>query len=279
MKNLLSIKGLTKNDIYQIYEIADHIDDYKDVLSSKHIVLFFPDNSVRTLISFETAVARLGGKVIRFPATALDKGEKIEDVAKYMDNWVDGVVVRHRSDEFLKELSENVSSYVINAMSASAHPCEILSDLYAFIKRGVDIENDTFVFVGPSGNIGNSYFEASKILGYHFVQVCNKGDEIAGAHVLYVLSEVVKDADVLLTDSLGEAQRENYKKFMIDEEVMKMVKGNVLVNPCPPLHRGFEVSESVIRSEAFVGFEFKACLETVQAAIIVYLEKQRAEMK
>ena len=277
MKSLLSIKGLTQSDINQIFDIADNIDDYSNILSSKNIVTFFPDTSVRTQISFEVAIARLGGKVIHFPSTALDRGEEIKDIAGYVDNWVDGVVVRHSSDDYMRELAENVSSYVINAMSKQAHPCEILSDLYAFKKLGIDITNDVFVFIGPAGNIGNSYYEASKILGYKFVQVCIKGDEIKGAIVVYDVNEVISSADVLLTDSLGEVQREKYESLIVDENLIKNAKKEVVLNPCPPIHRGYEVSESVIDSDIFVGYEFKAYLEVVQAAIIVFLEKHRAE--
>lgn len=277
MKNLLSIKGLKMSDVDQIFDIADNIAKYKDVLSSKNIVVFFPDTSVRTFISFETAITGLGGKVIRFPATALDRGEEIRDIAGYMNNWVDGVVVRHSSDEYMKEMADNFSSFVINAMSKNAHPCEILSDLYAFKKCGINIKEDSFIFVGPKGNIGNSYFEASKILGFRFIQVCLKGDEIDGADVSYELYDVIQEADVILTDSLDEAKRKEYKKFIIDDEVIKKAKDTVLVNPCPPLHRGFEVAESVVNSKGFVGYKFKAYLEVVQAAIIVFLENNRAE--
>ena len=279
MKSFLSIKGLKKTEIERIFEIADNIEVYKDILSSKTIVTFFSDTSVRTRISFETAIRRLGGNVVQFPSSALDKGEPMKDIAGYVDNWCDGIVVRHSSDELIKQLAESTSAYVINAMSKQAHPCEILSDLYAFKKLGIDINGDTFVFIGPRGNIGHSYYEASKILGYKFVQVCIKGDEISGADIAYEIDDVIGSAEVILADSLGEAQRETYKKFIIDEKMLSKAKDSVLVNPCPPLHRGYEVSDAVINSKYFVGYEFKATLETIQAAILVFLEKSKDEEK
>lgn len=271
MKCLLKIRDLTESDVNKIFDIADNIESYKESLKGKKIAMFFPDTSVRTLTTFETAVKKLGGDFIMFPSNALDKEEPMKDVAGYMNNWVDGMVVRHGNDLLQEELAQNIKSFYINAMSKSSHPCEILADLYALRKRNIDIKNSKFVFVGPAGNIGNSYYEASVILGYSFVQVCKHGDEIEGATVNYECYKAFKDADIILTDSLGKEQRIIYQDFIINDEKVKYMKKGVMINPCPPFHRGYEISETVLDSDLFVGYDFKAALEGVQSAIILFL--------
>ncbi len=273
MKSLLKISDLTESDINKIFDIADNIENYRELLKNKRIAMFFPDTSIRTLTTFEIAVKKLGGDFIMFPSVALDKGEAMRDVAGYMNNWVDGMIVRHGSDLFQEELAENIESFYINAMSESSHPCEILADLYAFNKRNVDLKNGKFVFVGTNGNIGNSYYEASNILGYSFVQVCKHGDEIEGAAVNYELYDVLKEVDVVLIDSLGKEERKLYRDFIIDEKVLKHMKEGVMINPCPPFHRGYEISDTVLDSTAFVGYDFKSALEEIQSAIIVFLQE------
>ncbi len=135
MKYLLKINDLTEHDVNKIFDIADHIETYKEFLKDKRIAMFFPDTSIRTLITFEIAVKKLGGDFIMFPSTALDKEEAMKDVAGYMNNWVDGMIVRHGNDLFQEELAQNSNSFYINAMSESSHPCEILADLYALKKE------------------------------------------------------------------------------------------------------------------------------------------------
>ncbi|GFI29179.1 ornithine carbamoyltransferase, anabolic [Lachnospiraceae bacterium] len=275
MKDLLRISNLSKKNIYEIFSIAAQIELYKNSFQGKHFVLFFPDSSIRTMITFEAAINFLGGNIVRFPSTVLDKEESIEDVVGYMNNWVDGIIVRHNSDECMRQIANYSFSPVINAMSGSSHPCEILADFYSFQKLIPDFEQKRYVFVGPSGNIGNSYYEASKILGYSFLQVCKEGYEISGAKAVYNLKDAVKDADIILTDSLGKETREIFKDLIINDDILRLAPPGVLVNPCPPIHRGYEVSESILHRPSFVGYEFKASLKIIQTAIIVFLEREK----
>ena len=86
MKDLLRISNLSKKNIYEIFSIAAQIELYKNSFQGKHFVLFFPDSSIRTMITFEAAINFLGGNIVRFPSTVLDKEESIEDVVGYMNN-------------------------------------------------------------------------------------------------------------------------------------------------------------------------------------------------
>ena len=107
MKNkLVFLEDFSKEEIYEIFKRADKFveNDYiGEPLQGKTVVLFFPESSIRTRVTFEKGIQELGGKTILFPPSALDKKEKIEDVMGYLENWVDAVVVRHSDIEVVKK--------------------------------------------------------------------------------------------------------------------------------------------------------------------------------
>ncbi len=107
MRNLVDLLSLNKEDIFEIFRIADEIQEgkFKDILKGKSIVLFFPTTSIRTRVTFEKGIYLLGGQPILFPTETLDKKEKLEDVCGYLNNWADEIIVRHRNIDVLKELA------------------------------------------------------------------------------------------------------------------------------------------------------------------------------
>ena len=90
------------------------------------MILFFPSTSLRTRVTFENGIDLLGGQSILFPTETLDKKEKLEDVCGYLNNWADGIIVRHRNLDVVKELAQYSTIPVINAMTDWNHPCEII---------------------------------------------------------------------------------------------------------------------------------------------------------
>ncbi|MGB8453703.1 MAG: hypothetical protein WCD89_15435 [Anaerocolumna sp.] len=133
MRNLIELKDLTREEIFQVFELADRIrqSEYSHFLSGKTVVLFFPGSSIRTRVTYEKGINLLGGHTILFDSDALEKKEMIEDVIGYLNNWADAIVVRHSDIELVKEISKYAKIPVINAMTKANHPCEILADLYA----------------------------------------------------------------------------------------------------------------------------------------------------
>ncbi|MCK4257384.1 MAG: hypothetical protein KAX49_00305 [Halanaerobiales bacterium] len=133
--NLLKIDSLTENQINNIFKLAENLKLHGKVnyLKEKTFLLFFPETSIRTKITFEKGIKDLGGNCILFPPETLDKREKIEDVAKYIENWVDGIIIRHPEYSKLEEMAKYCSIPVINAMTSTNHPCEILSDILSDI--------------------------------------------------------------------------------------------------------------------------------------------------
>lgn len=242
-----------------------------DWLKRKTIVLFFPESSIRTRVSFEKGIKMLGGDTILFPPETLDKKEDIKDVIRYLENWADMVIVRHKNLSLIEYMAEHSHIPIINAMTAVNHPCEILTDLYSLSKKYVDFSEKKYLFVGPNGNIGNTWKEASDVIGFDFTQCCPKGYEIEGASICYNIDKAVVGKDIICTDSIPSAAKTDFKGYQITLERLKYANVGACLNPCPPFFRGEEVSADAIDSKYFVGYAFKKSLIEVQQAIICYL--------
>lgn len=274
MKHFIHLSDFSKQEIKHIFELADKINaDYGNTkpLKGKTIVLFFPESSIRTRVSFEKGIQMFGGNTILFPPTALDKREDIRDVIGYLENWADMVIVRHNDLSLLEYMAEHSHIPIVNAMTSVNHPCEILTDLYALSKKYTDFCQKEYLFIGEKGNIGNTWKAAAELLGFQFTQCCPKGYEIEGAHVCYDLEEAIVQKDIICTDSIPSSAKDDFKDYQITLEHLKHAKEGACLNPCPPFFRGEEVSADAIDSEYFVGYAFKKHLLEVQQAIICYL--------
>lgn len=272
MRNLIHLKDMNKADLIQIFSLAEKLQagDFQNQLFGKTIVLFFSSTSLRTRITFEKGIHLLGGQPILFPSDTLDKKEKLEDVIGYLNNWADAIVVRHHDINLLNEMAEYAKVPIINAMTQSNHPCEIISDLYALSKMREDYLNAQYLYIGPNSNIGRNWKEASDLLGLSFTQCCPIGYEIENAQVEYALSKAIIEKDIILTDSLGADQLQDFKDYQVTLELLGKANKNAIYNPCPPFYRGEEVAADVIDSKYFVGYEFKKTLLEVQQAILLF---------
>ena len=241
------------------------------ILSGKTIILFFPDSSIRTRVTFEKGIQELGATTILFPPESLDKKEEIKDVVGYLEQFADAIIVRHHNFRLVKDMAEYSHIPVINAMTSENHPCEILTDLYSLSKIRTDFTKDKFLFVGAKGNIGNTWKAAADIFGFDFTHCCPKGCEINGAEISYHLIEAIQGKDVICTDSIPSNLKKQFEGYMVTKKLMDMANEGAVLNPCPPFFRGEEISADVINSDYFVGYEFKKNLVTVQQAILIFL--------
>ncbi|PZD97706.1 ornithine carbamoyltransferase [Paenibacillus sambharensis] len=276
--HLLNISELSQDRITELFHLTDKLKHKKlkeKILEGRTFILFFPESSIRTRTTFEKGINDLGGECILFPPESLDKKEELSDVMKYLNNWADGVIIRHSDFDKMNELSQHALVPIINAMSSQGHPCEILSDLYSIREIRPDFSNLTYTFVGPRGNIVTSWAEISKVLNLKFQHVCAAGNRIyddnENYHYSTELEAILSRSDVVLTDSLPtDYQTDEYLlKYQINLDRMRLTKQGAVLNPCPPFFRGQEVSEDVIDSDYFVGHGFKKNLLYVQQAIIL----------
>ena len=272
MKNLIRLTDYHEKDIADIFNIADEVslDNYKNILKGKSVVLFLPNSSIRTRVTFEKGIYLLGGQPILFPTETLDKKEDLKDVCGYLNNWADMVIVRHRYINVIEKMAQYLSVPIINAMTDINHPCEALADMYALSKIRKNFVNDKFLFCGSKGNIGLAWKEAATVMGFSLEQCCGNGYEIEGLVSYSNIYDAIIGKDIVCTDSLPAHILNDSKECMVTLEAMKKANKGAVLNPCPPFYRGEEVSADVIDSDYFVGYKFKQHLLSVQQAIMIY---------
>lgn len=272
MKNLIRLTDYKAKDVYEIFDIADEIiqGKYKDILNGKTVVLFFPNSSIRTRVTFEKGIRLLGGQAVLFPSDTLDKRENSKDVIGYLNNWADVIVVRHKDIAMLETMSQYSKVPVINALTAINHPCEMLADMYALSKIRKDFTKDKYLFCGLKGNIGLAWKEAADVMGFELSQCCADGYEMEGVPVYHNIVDAIIGKDIVCTDSLPSDVLEKSSGCQVTKAVMEKANKGAVLNPCPPFYRGEEVSGEVIDSEYFVGYEFKKYLLEIQQAVIIY---------
>ncbi|QMV44670.1 ornithine carbamoyltransferase [Cohnella cholangitidis] len=280
--HLTSIEHLSENQLLDIYAIADQLKSKPDEarLRGKTFVLFFPDSSIRTRLTFEKGIHDLGGRGVLFPPETLNKREALEDVIRYIQNWADGVIVRHSDYRIVQELARYSAIPIINAMTSTNHPCEIMTDLYTISTLREDFRSLAYTFVGHAGNISRSWMEIAKVMDLKFNHVCVQGQRLSpdsrNYHFHTELEPILASSDVVLTDSLPDSLRtkEYYDRYQITLERMQSAKQAALLNPCPPFYRNEEVSEDAIESDYFVGHSFKRDLLYIQQAVMIYCCEQ-----
>lgn len=272
MKNFISLTDFEKEDIFEIFGIADEVNEgkYCDILKGKSVVLFFPASSIRTRVTFEKGIYLLGGQPILFPTETLDKKEDLEDVCGYLNNWADLIVVRHKDVELIRKMARFSKVPVINAMTDVNHPCEVVSDMYALSKIREDFTKDKFLFCGKNGNIGKAWKEAADVMGFDLEQCCGKDYELEGIKTYDNINDAIAGKDIVCTDSLPESILGDFKNCQVTLDAMNLANKGAVLNPCPPFYRGEEVSADAISSEYFVGYEFKKHLLNVQQAVLIY---------
>lgn len=279
--HLVNFSNLSKESVEEIFDIADCLKNeperYSQILNGKRFILFFPDGSIRTRVTFECGIQALGGVPILFPPAALDKKEALCDVLGYVHNWADAVIVRHSDHNKVLSMATQTDVPIINGMTSENHPCEILSDLYTFKERCECYSEKTYTFVGESGNISKTWVEAANVMGLKFNHVFYESERIKekdDEHYLFstTLDGIMEKSNIVLTDPIPESMRtpEYISRYQITLERMHQTPEGSLLNPCPPFYRGAEVSEQVIQSPYFVGYDFKKNLLVIQQAVLLY---------
>lgn len=294
MKHLLSLRDITREEIVNLLDFADEVKEkYKKgiefkPLAGKTVITSFPPTSLRTRVSFEMGIFQLGAQSINM-VIDFDGREPVEDKIGHLNCWIDYLVIRHPVQDRIEEISELAEFHVVNAMSKRCHPCEILADLQTIRELRGNLSSLKFVFVGEGANISNTWFDAASKLDLNLTQVCPEGYEADNEILEYAvknskgqvkvthdIAEGIKGADIILTDGwpVKEEDGEVFRKFLpyqIDNEKMKMAGKECLLNPCPPFTRGHEITEEVIKSKYFIGYNAKENLLHMQKAVLSIL--------
>ena len=249
-------------------------------LEGRHIALLFEKPSLRTRSTFQIAVRELGGDAIEPPAeVALGGRETIADVAKNLERWVFGAVIRTFAQARLEAFAAAVPGLrVVNALTDEEHPCQALADCLTMIEKWGDLRGRTIAFVGDGNNVAASLAHAASMLGATVRVVSPKGFELpqhvrdevkavarfgGGVEVTNDPVAGVAGADAVYTDvwaSMGQesetqARSVIFAPFQVNAALMAKAAPGALFMHCLPAHRGDEVTDAVIDSPASVVFD------------------------
>ena len=267
------------------------------VLSVLTGVMIFEKQSLRTRVSFETAINELGGHAINLDSGMVGIGsrETIADVARNLERWVHLIVFRTYSQDRLQELASYANPPVINALTDSYHPCQALAFGQTLLERTGGKPQGPVVFVGDGNNVCGSIMILCASLGYDFRVACAPGyeppealvatcwerAEASGAaiEISHVPAEAVDGAGAIYTDvwasmgQEGEAKQRarDFEGFQINAEMISRAPSGVLVSHCLPAHRGEEITDEVLDSPQCAAFDEAENRLHVQKAIISYL--------
>jgi ornithine carbamoyltransferase len=237
-------------------------------LAGKSLGLIFNKPSTRTRISFEAAAIQLGGTAIFMSTgdTQISRNEPIEDTAKVLSRYLDGVAIRTYSQEFIEKFAEAAEIPVINALTDMHHPCQVLSDLLTVIEKKGDYHKLKIAWVGDGNNMAHSWINAAAVLGFNLSLACPRGYE-PDAEILRRANErnsrislctdpfeTVKGADVINTDvwaSMGQEaeqtkRRSEFSDYQVNAKLLSAAADDAILMHCLPAHRGEEVSADVL---------------------------------
>ena len=273
-KHLLSIDDLEPADLLGLVQRAAELkagwhNGYRPrPLADKTVALIFQKASTRTRVSFEVGTSQLGGTSLFMTDrdSQLGRSEPLRDTARVLSRYVDAMVVRTFGQEILSELAAYASIPVINALSDSSHPCQVLSDLLTVREQRGRIEGLAYAWIGDGNNMAHSWLEAAAQLKLELRLACPEGFDPdpgivsharqRGASILLTRDprEAAAGAQVISTDvwaSMGQeddaTRRQGlFEGFSVDAGLLSLAAKDAMVLHCLPAHRGEEISDEVL---------------------------------
>ncbi|QUC64107.1 ornithine carbamoyltransferase [Nitrosopumilus sp. K4] len=270
-KNLLTLAELSPKEFAQLIDLSIKLKKElkkgnKPVLKNKTLAMIFQKPSTRTRVSFEVGMFQLGGYAINLSSddTQLSRGESVEDTAKTLSRYTNCIMARVYDHDLLEKLSEHATVPVINGLSDTFHPCQILADFVTIKEKKGKIKNLKIAWIGDGNNVCNSMIIGCALAGSDISVATPKGFEPdktvvneANKSIKVVLTtdpiKAVSNADVVVTDTFTSIHNRDPKrtkkflpKYQVNSALMKKAKKNSIFMHCLPAKRGSEVTASVI---------------------------------
>ena len=295
--DLLTLNELESKEINNIIDLAIDLKKEqkkgkeKPLLQNKTLAMIFEKPSTRTRVSFETGMFQLGGHALTLSPNdlQLSRGESIADTAKTLSRYVNVVMARVYDHKSLETFARNSSIPVINGLSDSFHPCQILADLMTIKEHKKNLKKIKIAWIGDGNNVCNSLILGCAKLkiklsvaipdGYEpDFDVIKEGKDAEILEVSDNPEVAVKDADVVMTDtfvSIHNANSDRIKKFLpkfqVNQSLMNKAKKDAIFMHCLPAKRDQEVTSDVIDGSQSVVWDEAENRLHVQKALLVHL--------
>ncbi|MCJ8352136.1 ornithine carbamoyltransferase [Moritella sp.] len=301
MENLLSVKDLSKQQILDLLALAKAMKanpaEYSQALAGKSIVTIYEKPSLRTRVTFDIGIHKLGGHAVYLDAQngAIGERETVKDFAANISRWADAIVARVVSHKTLEGLVEHGSVPVVNSLCDLYHPCQALADFLTISEHYEDVSKVKLAYVGEGNNVTHSLMLTGAILGAEVTAVCPRGSspdaqivkqamalaEISGGKINVTdnLDDIV-DYDVIYGDtwvSMGDGTplqqvKEKYMPYQINKALL-MRTGIKHVLHCQPAHRELEITSEVMDGEQSLIFDQAENRMHAQNAVLLTLLK------
>ena len=296
VRHFKSLLDLNSQELKQIISRATELKTLlaegleHEFLKNKSLAMIFEKSSTRTRVSFEAGMTQFGGSSIFLsPADSqLGRGEPIEDTARVLSRMVDAIMVRTFSHETVETLAEYSSVPVINGLTDSFHPCQLLADMQTFFENRGDIQGKKVSWIGDGNNMCNSYINAAKLLDFELIVACPIGYEPmqdlidANKDRVQVINDpkqAVSGSSLVTTDvwaSMGQEEEQNkrlidFAEFEVTTELMSHANDDAIFLHCLPAHRGEEVSADVIDNTESLVWEQAENRLHAQKALLEFL--------
>jgi ornithine carbamoyltransferase len=286
-KDFLSVLDFSPEELVRVIDLAAEMKETRASrreglrpLVGRHVALLFEKASLRTRTTFIIAIRELGGEVVETPVdTAFGGRETVEDVARNLERWLDGAIVRTFAQDRLKQFAQAAPRlHVINALTDQEHPCQALADMLTLRERVGTLAGATLAYVGDGNNVAVSLAHAGAMLGVNVRIATPKGYELPAAavaasravardgatlDVTHDVRRAVAGADAVYTDvwaSMGQEEEADsrariFAPFQVNETLMAAARPGAVFMHCLPARRGMEVTDAVMDSPASVVFD------------------------
>ncbi|PAJ72124.1 ornithine carbamoyltransferase [Pseudoalteromonas sp. NBT06-2] len=248
--------------------------DFNQALAGLSIVTLFEKPSLRTRLSFDIGINKLGGHAVYLDQQngAMGSRESVKDFALNISTWADGIVARVNQHSTLTTLAEHASVPVVNSLCDLYHPCQALADFLTLQEVHGDVSELKVAYLGEGNNVTHSLMLLAATLGTDFVAVCPKGvspdaqivkqaEQIAAINSAHVQVsdrvEAAAGADVLYADtwvSMGdntplEEVRKKYMPYQLNQALLEKTGASTVLH-CQPAHREFEITSELMDGPA-----------------------------
>ena len=279
-KDLLTLMDLSGEDILNILNTADQLKYNQkhgiphDHLKGKTLAMIFEKNSTRTRVSFETGMYQLGGHALFLSGkeSQVGRGEPIEDTARVLSRYCDGIMIRTFSQEGLEKLAKYATIPVINGLTDFCHPCQVLADLMTVREHKAKLAGLKMCYIGDGNNMANSLIVGGLKVGMEVAVACPEGYDPAQEVLDFAAGdpghkftfcrdpkEAAKGADVVITDVWASMGQEGEKEkreavfagiYQVNAELMALTNPGCMVLHCLPAHREEEITAEVFETHA-----------------------------
>ena len=272
-RDFINLEDFSIDELHELINLASELKqkikngEQIDICKNKTLLMYFEKPSLRTRLSFETGINKLGGSALFITKSEIDPGkrESIEDTARVMSKFVDALTIRTFAHDDVEKFAKWSSVPVINALTDKSHPCQLMADILTMKEYFGDLKGKKICYVGDGNNVLHSLLIGCSMFGMNISVATPEGyeapqdalelakkyskDTDSKVEVYINPEDAVKDAHVIYTDtwtSMGQEAESNirrivFRNYQINDKLTALASKDHIVMHCLPAHKGEEI--------------------------------------